>query len=214
MVVAWAEHLIFPRRLLSRMRQSWSSFFGHRDRSIDCRLLLEGIGWRVAQFGVQPHAVVEGHDVVGDVAHGLGVIGLVALPNPLGLKAQEKALHHRVVPAAALAAHAADRAVARKQRLVQRTLVLGGFNRSSQHRVADQILGTRSRLRPASSSRAFFGVLCSARGLRLRSLEHSTGTGQCPSGSIAAEGRWCSRSCRAATGCEELRRRPSHRTHS
>ena len=75
MVVAWAEHLIFARRLLSRMRQSWSSFFGHRERLIDCRLLLEGIGWRVAQFGVQLYAVVEGHEVVGDVAHGLGVIG-------------------------------------------------------------------------------------------------------------------------------------------
>ena len=41
----------------------WSSFFGHADRLFDCRLLLEGIGWQVAQFGVQPHAVVEGHIV-------------------------------------------------------------------------------------------------------------------------------------------------------
>lgn len=35
----------------------WSSFLGHRDRLFDCRLLLEGIGWQVAQFGVQSHAV-------------------------------------------------------------------------------------------------------------------------------------------------------------
>ena len=66
---------------------SWSSFFGHRDRLFDCRLLLEGIGWQVAQFGVQPHAVVEAHDVVGDVCHGLGVVGVVALPDPLRLEA-------------------------------------------------------------------------------------------------------------------------------
>lgn len=65
----------------------WSSFFGHRDRLFDCRLLLKGIGRQVAQFGVQPHAVVEAHDIVGDVCHGLGVVGVVALPDPLCLEA-------------------------------------------------------------------------------------------------------------------------------
>lgn len=54
----------------------WSSFFGHRDKLFDCRLLLESIGWQVAQFGVQPHAVVKANDVVGDIGHGLGVVGV------------------------------------------------------------------------------------------------------------------------------------------
>ena len=67
----------------------WSSFFGHNDRLFDCRLLLKGIGWQVAQFGVQPHAVVEANDVVGDVCHGLGVVGVVALPDPLRLEAYD-----------------------------------------------------------------------------------------------------------------------------
>ncbi len=89
----------------------WSSFFGHRDRLFGCRLLLESIGWQVAQFGVQPHAVVEANDVVGDVGHGLSVVGVIALPNPFRLEAQEEALHDRVVPTVALAAHAADQAV-------------------------------------------------------------------------------------------------------
>ena len=52
-------------------------------------MLLEGIGWQVAQFGVQPHAVVEAHDVVGDVCHGLGVVRVVALPDPLRLEAYD-----------------------------------------------------------------------------------------------------------------------------
>ena len=61
-------------------------------------VLLEGIGWQVAQSEMQPHAVVEAHDAVGDVhhGHGLGVIGVVALPDPLRLEAQQEVLHHRV----------------------------------------------------------------------------------------------------------------------
>mgnify|MGYP000270886271 CR=1 FL=1 len=43
---------------------SWSSFFVQTDRLFDCRLLLEGIGWQVAQFGVQPLAVVEVDEVI------------------------------------------------------------------------------------------------------------------------------------------------------
>ncbi len=117
----------------------WSSFFGHNDRLFDCQLLLEGIGWQVAQFGVQPHAVVKAHDVVGDVHHGLGVVGVVALPGPFRLEAQEEALHHRVVPAVALAAHAADQAVASQQRLMQRAGVLAtpvGVNNQPRCRLA------------------------------------------------------------------------------
>lgn len=69
----------------------------------------------------------------------------------------------------------------------------GVFNRSSQHWVVGQILDIRSRLQLGSSSQAFSGVWCSARELRHGSLGLSTVTDRCPSGSIAAEGRWCSR---------------------
>ena len=100
--------LIPADRMKAGKELCWSSFFGHIDRLFDCRSLLEGIGWPVAQFGVQAHAVVEAHDVVGDISHGLGVVGIVALPDALGLEAQEESFHHRVVPTVALAAHAAN----------------------------------------------------------------------------------------------------------
>ena len=90
----------------------------------------------------------------------------------------------------------------------------GEFNRSSQHWVVERILGIRSGSQPASFSRAFCEVYCSAHELRLESPGRSTETGRCPSGSIGAGVRSCSRSCRAATDCEELRRRPSPLTHS
>lgn len=74
----------------------WSSFFGHNGRLFDCRLLLEGIGWQVAHFGVQPDAVVKAHDVVGNVGQGLGVVCVVALPDPLRLEAREDAFHQHL----------------------------------------------------------------------------------------------------------------------
>ena len=50
----------------------------------------------------------------------------------------------------------------------------GGFNRSSQHWVAERILGTRSWFRLAPSSRAFYGVWRPARERQRGSLERST----------------------------------------
>ena len=90
----------------------------------------------------------------------------------------------------------------------------GVFNRSSQHWVVDLILDIRSRLQLASSNQASCGAWYSARELRPGALGRSTATGLCPSGSIAAEDRWCSRSYRAARDCGELRRRPLLRIHS
>jgi hypothetical protein len=46
------------------------------------------------------------------------VIGLVALPYPFHLQVQEETLHHGIVPAISLAAHAADDTVLVQQRLV------------------------------------------------------------------------------------------------
>lgn len=43
---------------------SRSSYSGHIDRLIDCRSMLEGIGWHVAQCQVQSHVVVEADDVL------------------------------------------------------------------------------------------------------------------------------------------------------
>ena len=65
---------------------SWSSYFGQIDRLIDCRFLLDGIGRQVAPCGVQPHAVLEADDVVGNVAHGLAMVGVIALPTALHLQ--------------------------------------------------------------------------------------------------------------------------------
>ena len=45
---------------------------------------------------MQSERVVEAHDVVSNVRLRLGVVGIVALPNPLPLEVQEEALHHSV----------------------------------------------------------------------------------------------------------------------
>ena len=47
--------------------------------------MLEGVEWQVAQFRVQLHAVVEAVGVISDVRCRLGMVGVVALPNPLHL---------------------------------------------------------------------------------------------------------------------------------
>ena len=87
-------HLLlrYTQALITQMSQtavcnlSWSSYFAHADRLLDCRFMLEGIGWQVAQFGVQPRAVVEADDVVGDIAGGLGMVRIVALPDAFHLQ--------------------------------------------------------------------------------------------------------------------------------
>ena len=77
----------------------------------DCRLLLEG-----TMSGVQTHAAIEAHDVVGDVNHRLSAVG--------HLDAQDEALHHCVVSAVPSAARAANPTIEGEQRLVQRAGVL------------------------------------------------------------------------------------------
>ena len=96
-----------------------------------CHVPLISGGRQIAQFRVQPHVVVEADDVLGDVARGLGMVGVVALPDPLHLQVQEEALHHGVVPAVALAAHARAQAVALEQGPVGLAGVLGGPNARS-----------------------------------------------------------------------------------
>ena len=73
---------------------------------------------------MQSHRVVEVDDVVGHIMNGFAVIGVVALPDPLHLQAQEEALHHRVIPTIAFAAHAAHEAMVFQQRLMRITRVL------------------------------------------------------------------------------------------
>jgi len=88
----------------------------------------------------------------------------------------------------------------------------GGFNRSSQHWIVEQILDTRPALRREFSSRVFFGAWRSTYGLRLGSLEHSIEPGRYLSESIAAAVRSYSRLCRAAMDCEGRQRKSSHQT--
>ena len=69
-------------------------------------------------------AVVEADDVVGNAVHGFALVSVIVLPIALHLQIQEEALHYRVVPAVALAAHAADQAMVAQQFLVRRVSVL------------------------------------------------------------------------------------------
>lgn len=55
----------------------------------------------------------------------------------LGLEGAEKALDHRIVKEVPFATHDLFDSVMLKHRSVRLHLVMGGFNRSSQHRVGD-----------------------------------------------------------------------------
>ena len=88
----------------------------------------------------------------------------------------------------------------------------GGFNRSSQHRVEQHILGSHSELQPVSSSPTFCVAYRSRWRLQREALVRPTGTGPSPWGSTGAAGRSCSRWCRAARGCADRQRRLSRRT--
>ena len=64
---------------------------------------------------MQSDGVVEADDVVSDIVDSLGVVGMAALPDAFHLQVQEESLHHGIVPAIGLAAHAGDKAVLREQ---------------------------------------------------------------------------------------------------
>ena len=87
----------------------------------------------VAQRPVPPLPVVEDLDGLENRRPGLPVRGEVGLVDPLHLQAAEDALRHGVVPAVALATHAALDASGLQELLGVLAGVLGGFNRSSQH---------------------------------------------------------------------------------
>ncbi len=65
----------------------------------------------------------------------------------------------------------------------------GAFNRSSQHRVVRQILGSRSASRLGSSSPKFCAACCSGCSPQSEALARSTETGLCLSGSTDEAGR-------------------------
>ncbi|TAM12955.1 MAG: transposase [Nevskiaceae bacterium] len=85
----------------------------------------------------------------------------------------------------------------------------GGFNRSLQHWTVGSIVGTRSALRQVSSSLASSEAGYSACGRLPGAPRHPSATSRCPWESTAAATRWCSRSCHAARGYGDRRRRPS-----
>ena len=82
---------------------------------------------------MQPEAVVKANNVVSNIVACFCMIGIVFLPNPLHFQIQEEAFHDGVIPAVALAAHAAHQAMFGKQRLMLSAGVLGGFNGLLQH---------------------------------------------------------------------------------
>ena len=75
-------------------------------------------GRQIAQYRVQPHAVVEVDDVVSDVILGLGLVGILALPDTFHFEVQEEALGYGIVPAIAFPAHATNEAMLVEQVLV------------------------------------------------------------------------------------------------
>ena len=88
---------------------------------------------------MQALAVVEAGDVIGHVKLGLCVVRVIALPDALHLQVQKEAFSNSVIPAVAFAAHAADETMFAQQGLVLLARILGGFNRSSQHYIVEQI---------------------------------------------------------------------------
>lgn len=70
----------------------------------------------VAEDRVQPVIVVEAHEVVGNAGGGPDGIGVAVQPDAFRFQVQEESLHHRIVPAGALMAHA-DREIVLGQQL-------------------------------------------------------------------------------------------------
>ena len=77
--------------------------------------------------------------------------------------------------------------------------MIGGFNRSSQHRLHTAQRGTARELLWTFSIRAFCVVGCSRRKRRHPVRRRNGFPGQYLSGSAVVVSRWCSRSSHAAT---------------
>ena len=58
---------------------SRSSYFGYIQRLIDCRFLLESIGGASCPARSAAAQVVVAEDIVANVAHGLGIVGVITL---------------------------------------------------------------------------------------------------------------------------------------
>lgn len=55
---------------------------------------------------MQSGTVIKVNDVVGDVLFGFCMVGIPSLPDTLHFQIQKEPLHHGIVPAITLAAHA------------------------------------------------------------------------------------------------------------
>jgi hypothetical protein len=100
----------------------------------DSGLHLELHRTEIADRRVPTLGVVEALDVIEHIGFGF-VAGPIDLAgDALGLQLGEEALHRSIVPDIAGAAHRAGDAVIGHQSLELIAGVLGGFNRSSQHR--------------------------------------------------------------------------------
>src|SRR5690554_774751 len=112
-------------------------------------VFLEIVRAAVAQKGMQAMAVVEHHDVVDDVAPGLFPCLVTAPMHPLRFQRSKKALHHRIIPAVALPAHAALDTVSLEQQPEGPAGIL-----DTPVRVVDQL----PMLRPTAPQRHAQGV--------------------------------------------------------
>ena len=90
---------------ISRSRRS-SLITDSVSASSGCALVLDRAD--VPESGVPTTTVVEGLDVFEDRCTGLGTTDIVVSMDELCLEGREEALRDRIVPAIALAAHAAD----------------------------------------------------------------------------------------------------------
>ena len=97
-------------------------------------------------------------DVIKDIRPGLRTSPIDLAGNAFGFQRREEAFHRRVIPNLPGPAHAAGDAMLVKQLPKVFAGVLGAFNRSSQHRIVEQILDARPGLQPVFSSQVFFEV--------------------------------------------------------
>ena len=104
---------------------------------------LELCGRQVASGVVATPGVIEHLDVVEDICPCLIARRIDPSANALSLEQLEEALCDCVVMAVVAPAHAAHHVVIAQEALPVMACELGEFNRSSQHRVKRQILGTR-----------------------------------------------------------------------
>lgn len=81
-------------------------------------IALKDAGRKIAEFRMQPLAIVEASDVIGHVKFGFRVVRVISLPDTLHLHNQEESFSDGVILTNDFAAHAADKAMFSEQGLI------------------------------------------------------------------------------------------------